>query len=105
MPTIADNRSPYLLYMYTTPCQPDALTIDNFIILRPIEWGITTPGVTVGLAGLIDTHRSAVKGFYPKYGTKSFEKNAQSDEPYLVINYGTYSLNVALQGWIGFGPQ
>jgi hypothetical protein len=85
----AGNRPPLLF---------SVLCIDNWLRIRPIEWGISAPAPTVTLksevllGGLPER-----RGWYASLGSSEYLKDLSSDCPVKYQPYGVQALNVIFQ--------
>lgn len=74
------------------------LIIDNFINVRPREWGIVGPRPKANfLAEIVIQAPAAQQGWRSLLGSKIYSQTASSPTPFGYVEYGAYALNVITQ--------
>lgn len=75
------------------------LAIDKWLTSRPIEWGLSKPGVTVDLSNenVIWDERVEVCGSFSFLGDKTYSARAMSSEPYPLVLYAPAFVNLFTQ--------
>lgn len=82
------NRPPYF-------CSP--LSIDNWLLIRPMEWGISGPNTTLDIyKELVDVGSVANRGWRSVRGSTVYEERAASTLPVQMVVYGIQVLNAIL---------
>lgn len=96
---IVAYRSPYLAFGHVPIQRQDVMCIDNYLQVRPLEWGITTPSPNLALSLLVNLHDLHVRGVYVRSGTRKYDEKSTDPEPFNIIVYGPGSMNCIAQGW------
>lgn len=80
------------------------LAVDRLLALRPLEWGICRHRPTCSFEGEIWRRGPLVQhGWFAHYGDKGYATVIADGNPYTVVPYGAYTVNVICQrfNWLG----
>lgn len=78
----------------STPCFNNPLIIDNWMLVRPIEWGVLGMHPKVALAPeLRIVGNAAAQGWYASRGSPVYAARACSNEPMKMTIYGVQAIN------------
>lgn len=84
-----------------TPRNFTPLCIDNWLLVRPIEWGIVGPCPTMSLSKeVILRGLLARQGWYAQLGSSEYNNLAKSGTPITTATYGVTALNAILQSLV-----
>lgn len=82
----------------TTPRLLNPLIIDNFLIVRPREWGITGP------CPKVDVHKEVIlqammanQGWRALRGSEEYQRAATGSMPFCYVEYGAFAVNTITQ--------
>ncbi|CAH0392079.1 unnamed protein product [Bemisia tabaci] len=74
------------------------LVIDDFLVLRPLQWGILGDNTTANLrADLVRMTNAARVGLYTYKGCSEYPARVNSDSSYVIVPYGIQVLNFVAQ--------
>lgn len=74
------------------------LCVDNWLKVRPCEWGVVAPGPAVNFKSDIRViGRPARQGWYANLGSKKYAERAISDCPIKLTTYGLQGISIILQ--------
>lgn len=82
------------LHENTPPRSVNPLILDNYWVVRPLEWGISGPCTNVNLAGeLVQMGPAAHRGWRAVRGEKQYGERAEGALPCIIVPYGNQVLN------------
>lgn len=80
------------------PRLTSCLIIDEFLLVRPQEWGILGPRTEINfLEDLIAQSSAELRGLYSDLGDTTYKVRVTSSQPYLLVPYGIQMLNAVHQ--------
>lgn len=82
------------LQLHQPPKLGNPLVVDNWLLVRPMEWGVSGPNTSLDLAKeIIDVGAPAARGWRSVRGSEKYAERAASSCPVKITIYGIQVLN------------
>lgn len=79
------------------PNNASPLSIDNWLLIRPMEWGISGPNTTLDIGKeVMDVGAPALRGWRSVRGSEVYDQRTTSPFPAMTVVYGIQVLNAIL---------
>jgi hypothetical protein len=86
------------LSAHQTPRYGSVIGIDDWVKIRPVEWGMASLAPTVSFKhDILRVGDGTRRGFYTCRGDKTFVQRAASGAPYVIVPYAALAMNTATQ--------